>query len=336
MKRFASFALAAALLTGTAAGAQDLVRMSTLGPGSSPNLVMTTFATIVNQNSDGIEIQVNATGAAPRHAVEAATGRTDVFMYAPVIHNFMTKQAAMFADVEQAPAMAQELRAIMAFPIGVYHFTTVEGSGIENWEDIAGKRVYLGPPAAAATNVSTGLIRTLTGFEPDEDYEAVKLGWGAAAQAFQDGQLDLYTNPTNAPSPVIQQVALTSKLRFLGIPEERLEEEAIQAMFNRPGGAIGTIPAGVYGENQLNTDDVTTIRAIVGIGVGAHMSDDLVYEMTKTFWDNIEGARDGTPWLRAITLETAFEQMNLPLHAGALRYYEEAGLEIPDDLRPQN
>jgi TRAP transporter TAXI family solute receptor len=336
MKRLSSLILAAALATGTTAGAQELIRMSTLGPGSSPNMVMTTFATVVNQNSDGIEIQVNATGAAPRHAVEAATERTDMFMYAPVIHSFMTNQQAMFADVDQAPALAGNLRAILAFPIGVYHFTTVEGSGIEDWDDIAGKRVFLGPPAAAATNVSAGLIRTLTGYEPDEDYEAVKLGWAAAAQAFQDGQLDLYTNPTNAPSPVIQQVALTSKLRFLGIPSERIEEEAIQAFFNRPGGAVGVIPAGVYGENQLNTDDVTTIKALVGIGVGQHLSDDLVYEMTKTFWDNIEGAREGTPWLRAITLDTVFDQMNMPLHSGALRYYEEIGLDIPDALRPQN
>ena len=109
MKRLSSLILAAALATGTTAGAQELIRMSTLGPGSSPNLVMTTFATVVNQNSDGIEIQVNATGAAPRHAVEAATERTDMFMYAPVIHSFMTNQQAMFADVDQAPALAGNL-----------------------------------------------------------------------------------------------------------------------------------------------------------------------------------------------------------------------------------
>ena len=61
-------ALAAGLAAGLAAQpaqAVEYVKMSTLGPGSSPNLVMTTFATIVNQKSGGdIEVQVNATGAA--------------------------------------------------------------------------------------------------------------------------------------------------------------------------------------------------------------------------------------------------------------------------------
>lgn len=334
MKLLSPLALAASIALAAPAGAEELVRMSTLGPGSSPNLVMTTFATLVNQNSDTLDIQVNATGAAPRHAVEAATGRTDLFMYAPIVHSFMQKQRAMFADVEQAPALSEKVRGIMAFPVGVYHFTTVEGSGIEDWADIEGKRVFLGPPAAAATTISSGLIRALTGLEPDEDYEAIKLGWAAGAQAFQDGQLDLYVNPTNAPSPVIQQVALTHQLRFLGIPADQLESDAVKAFYNRPGGAIGTIPAGVYGENQLNTEDVTTVRAVVGIGVGEHVSDDVVYEATKLFWDNIDEVREGTPWLRAISLDNAFEEMNLPLHPGALRYYEEIGLKIPDDLRP--
>jgi TRAP-type uncharacterized transport system substrate-binding protein len=40
------------------------------------------------------------------------------------------------------------------------------------------------------------------------------------------------------------------------------------------------------------------------------------------------------PWLREISLEGALTDLNLPLHPGALRYYEEIGLEIPDALRP--
>ena len=47
-----------------AAFAKELLRMSTLGPGTSPNLVMTTFANIVNGALPDYEIQLNATGAA--------------------------------------------------------------------------------------------------------------------------------------------------------------------------------------------------------------------------------------------------------------------------------
>ena len=76
-KTLAVSAVAAAFVAQPAA-ATEYVKMSTLGPGSSPNLVMTTFATIVNQKTGGaIEVQVNATGAATKHAIEAAQGKIE-------------------------------------------------------------------------------------------------------------------------------------------------------------------------------------------------------------------------------------------------------------------
>jgi TRAP-type uncharacterized transport system substrate-binding protein len=38
--------------------------------------------------------------------------------------------------------------------------------------------------------------------------------------------------------------------------------------------------------------------------------------------------------LQDVTPETAFTAINVPLHAGALRYFEKAGFDIPDELRP--
>ena len=35
-----------------------------------------------------------------------------------------------------------------------------------------------------------------------------------------------------------------------------------------------------------------------------------------------------------MSLDVAIAGLPLPLHPGALRYYEEAGLTIPDTLRP--
>lgn len=341
MKAFFNFgrsaaALALALAIGALAqpaGATEYIKMSTLGPGSSPNLVMTTFATIVNQKSGGaIEVQVNATGAATKHAIEAAEGKIDLYMYSPLVHNFMTRKQAMYAKVEKAPEHAKKLRALFSFPIGVYHIAVLADSGIESFRDLKGKKVFLGPPSGAATRIMTDLVTALTGYQPDKDYEAVKLGWAAAEQAFQDGQIDVYINPTNAPSPVFQQVALTRKIRFLGIPEDQLEKPEVKSLYDRPGGALGALPKGIYGKNQVNDTDVVTIRSIVGIGAGQHVDADVVYRMVRTFWENVAAESKGTPWLRNIKREHAFEQMNMKLHPGAVRYYREVGMKIPEEL----
>jgi uncharacterized protein len=339
MKQFFSFGRAVAALAVTAilaplpVGATEYIKMSTLGPGSSPNLVMTTFATIVNQKSGGaIEVQVNATGAATKHAIEAAQGKIDLFMFSPLVQNFMMQKKAMYAKVENAPQLAKKLRGLFSFPIGVYHIATFADSGVKSFQDLKGKKVFLGPPAGAATRVMTDLVTALTGYKEGKDYEAVKLGWGAAAQAFQDGQLDVYMNPTNAPSPVFTQVALTRKIRFLGIPQDQLKNPKVEALYKRPGGALGVLSKGTYGKNQVNDSDVTTIRSIVGIGAGEHVSADVVYKMVKTFWENVAAESKGTPWLRNVKLENAFEQMNVKLHPGAVRYYREIGMKIPEKL----
>jgi uncharacterized protein len=95
------------------------------------------------------------------------------------------------------------------------------------------------------------------------------------------------------------------------------------------GRELGVIPAGIYGDNVNARGDVYTLAAAVGIIVRKDMSDDQVYTMTKAFWDNVEAARASTPWLAHVTLEYAVKEGGMSLHPGAIRYYKEAGVEIP-------
>jgi TRAP transporter TAXI family solute receptor len=315
-------------------GAQEFLRLATLGPGSSPYLVMSTFAQIVNDKVPEVEIQVNATGAATQHAIETANENLDFFMWSASVHDAMKKGANMYAQIPQAPELATDLRAVFSFPLGLYHITTYADSGIATLDDIEGKRVFLGPPGGGAAVIMQKIIEGATGYKPGEDYESVQLGWDAAAQAFQDGRIDVYINPTNSPSPVIQQMALSRDIRFLGLTPEQMEKPAVQAVLNRPGGVLGEIEAGTYGDNQVNEENVQTLGSIVGVGVGKHVAEETIYEITKAFWEGVEEAEANTPWLRRISLENALDDLNLPLHPGAARYYEEIGMEIPAEIRP--
>ena len=318
----------------TPASAQEFFRLATLGPGSSPYLVMSTFAQVVGERLDDVEIQVNATGAATQHALEAGAGQLDFYMWSASVHALMQQGTAMYSNIPQAPELSKNVRAVFAFPLGPYHITTYADSGIEKLEDLAGKRVFLGPPGGGATAIMTRLVEGATGLKAGEDYEQVQLGWDAAAQAFQDGRIDVYCNATNAPSPVIQQMALSRKIRFLGMTEEHMAKEPVQALLNRPGGVVVEIPAGIYGENQVNEAGVMVPGSIVGVGAGQHVDEDAVYRITKAFWEGVAEMQGNAPWLRQITLDGALQELNVPLHPGALRYYEEIGLDIADELRP--
>src|SRR3546814_6205160 len=66
-----------------------------------------------------------------------------------------------------------------------------------------------------------------------------------------------------------------------------------------------------YGDNQLNKDDITTVGSMVGIGTREDMPDDVIYKMTKAFWQGVAKERDKTPWLRSVKIENVFRDMNI-------------------------
>ena len=185
-------------------------------------------------------------------------------------------------------------------------------------------------PGGAAYATMSRLFKAVSGLEEGTDYEAVKLGWDAATAAFQDGNLDVYCNPTNAPSPALTQIAVTNEIRFLGIPADKLETEAVQKLVSRPGFSAATLPAGVYGDKQLNESDVTTLGVTVGIVTNEAADEAMVYEMTKAFYAGVAAEAETSPWLRAVTPQGAVDDINLPLHPGSLRALMELGVEIPD------
>ena len=80
---------------------------------------------------------------------------------------------------------------------------------------------------------------------------------------------------------------------------------------------------------------VTTLGVTVGIVTNKDADEEMVYQMTKAFYDGVQEAGDSAPWLRAITPDGAVQDINLPLHPGALRYYQEAALDVPERLIAQ-
>jgi uncharacterized protein len=331
----AAAALLLALLPSQAPPARgaEFYKMSTLGPGTTPYVISTAMAQIAKKYV-GLEIQINATGAATRHAIDAARGNTDFFMSAPSVQHFMVNKLAMYKDLADAPELAKKLRGMFNFPIGVYHMVVYADSGIQSLKDIKGKRVFLGPPVGAARVVAEAIVQGSTGYEAGKDYSEAKLGWSAAEQAFQDRQIDLYINPTNAPSPVISQIALTNKIRLLGMSEEDFKNEAIIKMMKLPGRTREEIGPGVYGTNQLNTAPVTSVGAWVGIGTHEGVDAEVVYKITKAFWEHIDEVHAQAEWLKSVQLKDALREMNMPLHPGALRYYREKGIAVPAALVP--
>jgi hypothetical protein len=324
MKRLALTALAGLLLTGTA-GAQDTtLKMQTIEPSLGQAITMATFANIVTDKLDDVAIEVAGGGAATLHQIETARGNLDMYMISPTIHILMSKGAAMYKNEPEAPELAKNVQVLMWFPYGQYHFAVRGDSDITVLDDIEGATVFLGPQGGGAYNAAKGWVEATTGLVAGEDYDAIKANWATGFQSFLDGKVEMYVNGCIDPCQQFIQFTETEKLRFIG-PEEHEGEEVDKFLGKFRKRA--EIPAGLY-ENQVNDGPVMSNDTAVGIGVRADLDEELVYRITKAFWENLDSITTDAPWARALSPEYAAQQLGTAqFHPGAARYYKEIGVQ---------
>lgn len=322
--------LGAALTTGASAQIQ---RGETAGVGDPVYTMFVAFAT--QAETADVQIQVNAGQTLTQSMLRGGRGEIEFYSGVPSLVGLMANNRAMYEPIEDAPEAAANLRSILGFQAGIYHPVTLAGSGIEDWDDIAGMTVFTGPPSGSASRTSEALIRNITGFEPGEDYEAVRLSWGEGYAALADGRIDMMVRPAEIGSANIEQFGLSGEFRILSIPADAMRTEAMQELVGGPGRGSGSFDGSLY-DGQLTDGEITGLAFSQFVGTHAGVDEELVYQVTRAFWENIETVQATAFFLQAVTQETAFTSVNVPLHPGALRFYEEAGFDIPDALRPAN
>ncbi|WP_422039333.1 TAXI family TRAP transporter solute-binding subunit [Roseibium sp.] len=317
-----ALAASAAMIWAASAQAQDTLKMATIAPSLGQAITMATFANIVTDNLDDVEIEVSGGGAATLHMMEVARGNLDMSMTSPVIYNLMSAGKAMYAKEPDAPELAKNYRLLMWFPYGQYHFAVRGDSDIQVLDDIEGASVFLGPQGGGAYNAARGWIEATTGLVVGEDYDAIKANWQTGFQAFLDGKIDVYVNGCLDPCGQFIQFTETENLRFIG-PESD-EGEEVDTWLGK-WRYRAEVPAGMY-DGQTNEGPVMSFDTAVGIGVRADLDDETVYKITKTFWDNLEQVTSEAPWAKALDVKFAASKRGLmELHPGAERYYREVG-----------
>ena len=328
-KKFVALACIAFAIPAIAA--TEIFKGETAGAGDP---VHTMFVAFTNQAGKAdVDIQVNAGQTLTKSMLKGGRGEIDFFSTVPSLVGLMARQQRMYESVDDAPEAAKNLRSILGFKAGAYHPVTLSGSGIETWDDLKGKTIFTGPPAGSASATSEALIKIITGYEAGKDYDAVRLSWGEGYSALADGKIDMMVRPAEIGSARIEQFGLSGEFRILSIPEAVVSSDAMQALFGRPGRGMLQFEGEIY-KGQLTEGSITALGFTQFIGTHAEVSEEVVYNATKAFWENLNEVHATAFFLREVTLETAFTSVNVPLHPGAAKYYDEIGVSIPDELRP--
>lgn len=309
-------------LSFTQAHAAD-ISMESASAASLTGLMPQTMAAYWGEQ--GVNVQLALGQTLTKSLLKVGNNQLDAAIVPTPAYFALRAGKGPFAKIgaEKGAATADNVRSLFGFASSYYHAITWADSGIETFADAAGKRVYVGPPAGAASSQIMALAAA-GGLEKGS-YDAIKAPWGAAAQGFKDGQFDVYVGGFPLGSQAAAELSLQRKIRILGVKPENKEAPKNLGM------EAAVIPAGTY-PGLVNEKDVYTWKVLMFLGVQKNMSDETAYKLTKTYFDSLDDMAKNNALMANLSGATPFTGAAAPLHPGAVRYYKEQGIEIPASM----
>ncbi len=230
----------------------------------------------------------------------------------------------------EAAGPQENLRSIASLWANVEHFvipTDRAPTGtIEDFVALKGESVALGAQNSGTLG-SNRVILAGFGIDIDADFELVYGGYGPAVEALQNGQIAGVSTPAGVPVGALTQLFASTgdRMKLLSFTPEQIERANTEVELWTPF----PIPAGTY---PGQTYDVITVGQPNFLAVNADVPEEHVYQFTKTVFENLAFLQAIHPATNEMSLETALNGLPMPLHPGALRYFQEAGLDVPDRL----
>ncbi len=226
----------------------------------------------------------------------------------------------------------ENMRAVTMLWQNVEHFAIrrdfVDTGTIDDLVAMQGETFAIGARNSGTEGSNRHLLGGLGIADPDSHFDVAYVGYSPSAEGFQNGTIDAVNPAAGAPVGAMTRLAAAvgDEVQILSFTDAQIE---------RANAGLGlwtpyVIEAGTYpGQDS----DVRTIAQPNFLAVNADVDEEAVYQITKAIYENLGFLQNIHPATKAMSLEAALAGLPLRLHAGALRYYEEAGVSVPDNLR---
>lgn len=196
-------------------------------------------------------------------------------------------------------------------------------SGIGSLADLEGKTIGVGP-AGGTSGTYHPRILELLGIKTTNRLA----GLSDLVTQHIDGQLEANSFASGIPvAGVLETAAQINDLVLFGVDGE-FRDKVINEW---PYWSEATIPASAY---DFLDEDVETI-GIWNMAIGhKDLSDDLVYAIVKAIHDNYDDMVIAHPSAIETLPENIVHNTWMWMHPGAIKYYEEQGIDLPEGVYP--
>ena len=233
-------------------------------------------------------------------------------------------EQAYKGETKNYPTPVKNLRLI-ASNLGrnvVVAIVVLKDSPIKSIHDLKGKRIVPGDRGWGTTELAEALMAGV-GMPPDKfKAEGGTLSYTSItdrSKALQDKNVDAIFIPAQVNYPDLMAVQQAAGIRVIGFPNDLVDK----TLATMPGLVKSKIPKGLYGVVDQELASPGFLQQLI---VDAGLSDELVYRVTKLWWEKIKDIHEVAPGLDQANVKMAMEHATIPFHPGALRYYKELGI----------
>ncbi|WP_201157265.1 TAXI family TRAP transporter solute-binding subunit [Rhodobaculum claviforme] len=305
---------ACALVAATGAAASERLTLKSASSSSSYYVMMVQLAELLRAGGT-ISPTVEESQGSVQNVKEAAVRPGNFLFTSPP--SLLVAASQSTGAFEGDPAF-DGARTLFVMPYVTMHIVVRADAGIESLSDLAGRTFVPGGTGTFCEGRTRAVFQAL---ELEEAINLVDLELSAAANALRNRQIDGFSTCSSHPTPQLSELATTLDMAI--VPFTESEQAAIIAL-DAQSGPI-TIAAGTYPGLEA---DVPSVGVPVGAYATTAMSDDMAYDITRTFWENREALAGERPWWAGVTPDL-IEYLWAEVHPGAARYYEEIGVAVP-------
>lgn len=215
----------------------------------------------------------------------------------------------------------QSIRVMFPMYASYFQMYAMKKSGMKSIHDLNGKSIGIGPSGGTAATYWPKILE-IAGVRSGR---IVKSDSAGLNRQFKEGALDANAQAVGLPWMVVREIETTHEISLLPISQADVE----RFIAKYPHFSPGVIPKGTY---KSNADyDVETITVWNFMIVHKNAPDDLVYEVVNKTFENVDILVAAHPAAKE-TKPEYIVYSPIPLHPGAVKYYREKNVNIPDKL----
>ena len=196
-------------------------------------------------------------------------------------------------------------------------------SGVKTIPDIKKKnaRLSIYTPGHELNNLAENYVLKPNGVSLS-DFKKFQYDMTENLANFKDGHIDGFFANISVGMATIVELCRTRDITWVEFGKPSFDEVAKSPF--APFYTVGTLPANSF----PNQPAYTSLGYRYQILCDPNLSEEVVYNITKALWDNMEQIYTINPGFRAGTFEDACRNLVVPPHPGALKYYKEKGLNL--------